>query len=91
MGTGTTSELESAPGTAPGVRAQHPRPSSTATAAPLAPRPSKEEVRTVALLPCLIYLGPWSPLPSPLHDLLSPLQPSHCSHAPHLPYPQPPL
>ena len=72
VGTGTTSELESAPGAVPGVRAQHPPPSPTATAAPLAPRPSKEEVRTVALSPHLISLGPQPPPPSP-----SPFQPSY--------------
>ena len=72
VGTGTTSELELAPGAVPGVRAQHPPPSPTATAAPLAPRPSKEEVRTVALSPHLISLGPQPPPPSP-----SPFQPSY--------------
>lgn len=44
MGTGTPLELGSAPGTAPRVRSQLPSPSSAATAAPLAQRPSKEEL-----------------------------------------------
>lgn len=57
-------------GQRPGSGAQLPSPSSTATAAPLAQRPSKEEVRSVDPLPCLVSLGPWLSLPSLLHDHL---------------------
>lgn len=60
-------ELASAPGTALGSQAQFPSLSSTATAAPLASRSSKEEVSSVDLLPCLISLEHWPSQPSFLH------------------------
>lgn len=69
---------------APRVGAQLSSPSSTATAAPLSPRPSKEEVRSAAPSPCPISLGPWPSLPSPLQDLRLPSSPPSAP-SPHLP------
>lgn len=72
VGTGTPLELGSAPGTAPRVRSQLPSPSSAATAAPLAQRPSKEEVGVWTPYPAS---SPWGPgPPRPTSSRSSPLQ-----------------